>query len=330
MQKLKAAVIGVGNMGKHHARNYFESNKSNLVAVSDLNEELGIEIARKFNAKFYSNYHELLSEEKPDLVSVVVPTKFHLRAGLDVLNAGAHLLLEKPISSTIDEGWQLINKATEKKLKFTVGHIERFNPVVTLLKKLIDSGELGSISSIVAKRVGTAPPQIKDANVVIDLAVHDIDIISYLMGRQPDKVFASGGKAITEDREDHAEIFLFYGQVGCFVQVNWLTPIKIRTLSVTADKGYVELNYATQKLAVYKSVQHKEVNSFGEFTTRYGEPEFNETSGSGVEPLKLEIESFLDSIIQGKDPSVSGKDGLKALMIAEKAIQSIRKGETIQ
>lgn len=327
MKKIKAAVIGVGNMGKHHARNYFELRDVNLVGISDLDLALGQEIASKYECKYYSDYKQLLVQERPQLVSVVVPTRYHLQVGLDVIQAGANLLMEKPIAFTSEDGNKLITEANRNKVKISVGHIERFNPAVRELKKMVDRGDLGEITSIVTRRVGTFPPQIRDANVVIDLAVHDIDVINYILNRQPDFIFASGGHALIEDREDHAEIFMKYGKVGCFVQVNWITPIKIRTLSVTGNKGSVEVNYVTQKLTVHKSVINKQPDTFGEFLIKFGETKTEELSASGEEPLKLEVKSFIEAIVNDKAPEVTGEDGVRALAIAEKALLSISTGE---
>ena len=189
MKKIRVAVIGVGLMGQNHARVYTELPNCELVAVSDLDEEKAKAVASKFNCKYYTDHKELVEKEKVEAVSIAVPTKNHKEVAIDVIKKNLNLLLEKPISNNVKDAEDIIKKAKEKKVKFLVGHIERFNPAVTKLKKIIDEDKIGPICSIIAKRVGTFPPRIKDANIVIDVSVHDIDIIRYLMGRNPDKVW---------------------------------------------------------------------------------------------------------------------------------------------
>jgi len=331
MSKLNVAVIGVGNMGQHHTRIYSVLKGVNLVAVSDIDEKTGKKIAKNFRCKYFKDYNEMLSKENNiDVISIAVPTKLHKKVSLDVIKFKKHLLIEKPIASTTKEAEIIIKAAKENKVKLTVGHIERFNPAVQEFKKIIKRGDLGEIISIIAKRVGIFPPQIKDSNVIIDLAVHDIDILNYLLSQQPFKIFTQGRKALTNQREDSAEIFLFYNKISGFIQVNWITPVKIRTLAITGSKGYAELNYITQKLEFYQSRYKKSVDNFGEFVIKFGEPVKKEIKINRKEPLLCEIESFLECIKKDKTPLVTGEDGLKSLMIAEKALKSLKDNKVIK
>ena len=193
------------------------------------------------------------------------------------------VLVEKPIAATSSEGEELAHAAESSGLVLAVGHVERFNPAVGLLRELIDAGAVGPITSCVARRVGVMPPRVRDADIVVDLAVHDIDVLSYLLGSQPDRVRATGGRAWLSDRTDHAEILLDYGGVGCFIQVNWLTPVKIRTLAVTGEGGYCELNYVTQEVLHYRAPVPGPVDTFEEFVRRYGE-----TQAELVSPVRSE------------------------------------------
>ncbi|MBW2993530.1 Gfo/Idh/MocA family oxidoreductase, partial [Candidatus Woesearchaeota archaeon] len=160
---LNVAIIGVGNMGKHHARTYSKIEKVRLVAVSDIDEIKGRSIAERYGCKFYKSYNEMLEKENIHLVSVVIPTKFHEKVALDVIEKGTNLIIEKPISDTIMGAERIIRKARENNVKLAIGHIERFNPAVQRLKEIINEGRLGEITSIIARRVGLFPPQIKDA-----------------------------------------------------------------------------------------------------------------------------------------------------------------------
>jgi len=327
---INVAVIGVGNMGKYHVRTYSIFKKVNLVAVSDIDEKIGKKIAKEFNSKYYKDYNEMLNKENIDAVSIAVPTKLHKKVVLDVIKFKKHLLIEKPIASTIKEARTIIESAKKAKVKLTVGHVERFNPAVQELKKIIKNGKLGKVISVIARRVGIFPPQIKDTNVIIDLATHDIDILSYLLNRQPTEVFTRGRKILTNQREDSAEIFLSYNGVSGFIQVNWITPVKIRILSVTGSKGYAELNYVTQKLELYQSRYKKKVDNFGEFIIRFGEPIKKEIKINRKEPLLCELESFMKCIKENTQPQVTGEDGLKALIVAEKAFKSLRDNKVIK
>lgn len=325
---LRVAVIGVGNMGRHHVRNYSEIENADLIAIADPNEELGRKMAEEHDCGYYADYREMVEKEKLDAVTVVVPSKLHHEVGLFTLEHGLHTLMEKPIAMTKEESLDLIEAAKKNKVNLMIGHIERFNPGVIKLKEVIDRGRLGRVVSVIARRVGVMPPQIRDANVLVDLGVHDIDIISYLLGLYPDRITANGGKALLNHREDYAEIFLNYGDVNGIVQVNWVTPVRIRSLAVTGTEGYAELNYLTQKLTVYKSVYTKETDGFGEFLIRYGDPETEDIEVDREEPLKMEIESFLSSITSGTPVVTTGEDGLKALVSALQAGEDIAKRST--
>src|SRR3990172_3883340 len=157
---IKVAVIGVGAMGRNHARVYAELDGVELVGVADSNQELANDVADKYRVKAYGSYQELLKQERPDAVSVVVPTAMHEEVGTIALQSGAHVLIEKPIASTVEEGKRLIALAEELGRKLTVGHIVRFNPAIRALRQKLQAGELGRIFQIVCRRVGPFPARI--------------------------------------------------------------------------------------------------------------------------------------------------------------------------
>ncbi len=322
IEKTRLAVIGLGNMGKHHARNYSLMENVQLVAVCDLNRELADATAKKFNCKAYYDYREMLQEEQLQAVSIAVPTTFHKEVALICIDRNLDVLIEKPIASTIQDAEEIIAKAQEKKVLLQIGHIERFNPAVKKLKEIICAGKLGEITSIIARRVGTVPMQIRDANVVVDLAVHDIDIINYLYEDKAEAILGNIGKAMIEKREDYAEIFLKYGNRSGYIQVNWITPIKIRNLSVTGSKGYAELNYITQELVVYESNYTKEmVDEYGDSVIKFGIPNKTQVGVEAIEPLYLELQDFVKCVNTRERPLVTGEIGLEALRIALEVLQ---------
>lgn len=313
----RVGVIGLGNMGKHHARNYADMIGVELVAVCDVSQDLAEATARKFSCRAYCTYQEMLARERLDAVSVVVPTKLHKEVAVACMSRGIHVLVEKPIAGTIADGEAIISAAKQYGVLLQIGHIERFNPAVQRLKQIMDDGKLGEVTSIIARRVGAVPVQVRDANVVVDLAVHDIDVINYLYGVEADSIMGNVGKAMIEKREDYAEIFLKYGLRSGFVQVNWITPIKIRNLSVTGSKGYAELNYITQELVVYESNYTKEVvDEYGDYVITFGIPNKTHIGIEVREPMFLELQSFLKCVKTGETPLVTGEIGLQVLRIA--------------
>lgn len=313
---LNAAVIGIGNMGRNHARIYSQLKGSDLVAISDINESAGMVLSDEYGCMYYKDYSEMLKREKIDAVSVCVPTSLHYRVAKDVINSKINLLIEKPITAELQEAERLVKLAKEMNVKLAVGHVERFNPAIRMLKKIIDVGRLGKITSILARRVGLFPPNIKDSNVIIDLAVHDIDIFNYLLNRLPNSIYSRSGRGIIRGREDYAGLFLTYGSVNAMIEVNWITPVKIRALNVTGTEGYASLNYITQDLIVYKNNYEKIYDRFGDFVLKFGRPKTLHVRIKKDEPLKLELRDFLACIRNNREPVVSGADGINALKIA--------------
>jgi predicted dehydrogenase len=325
---LKAAVIGIGSMGKNHARIYSDLDNVELVAVADVNKDVVTALSKKYHVKGYSDYKEMLKNEKLDLVSVVVPTELHKQVALDAINRGIHVLLEKPIAKTIEEGKEIINKATEKKVKLMIGHIERFNPAVIELKKQID--DVGEIYKIVVERVSPFPLRITDVGVVIDLSVHDIDIINYLLQSEVTSIYAETQQRVHPKHEDSLTAILKYkNKVIAVLNVDWLSPTKKRQLTVIGNKGMFKINYLTQDIYFYENkAVKKEEYEFGQIGVSEGN--MTKIHIDTKEPLKQEIEAFIQSINQNIESPVSGEDGLKALFIANKILEAGKEHKIIK
>jgi len=319
---MKVGVIGTGVMGKNHVRIYSEMPGVRLVGIADPDEKTGRSMARKYKCRYFRDHLELMEKAKPDAVSVCVPTSLHYSVSKDLIKGGVSILVEKPITKDVRDAEELVRLAKKAGVRLAVGHIERFNPAVQHLKRMIDKGSLGKITSILARRVGLFPPRIKDANVVIDIAVHDIDVFNYLLGKTPTSISASAGKALINDREDYADIFLKYNGTNGIIEVNWITPVKIRVLNVTGTKGYAELNYITQDLTMYESIYTKTYDEFGDFVVKFGEPKKRHIKIRKQEPLKLELADFIRAVRSGGQPLVTGEDGLTVLKIATEIIKS--------
>lgn len=322
MEKLKVGVIGIGNMGKHHARIYHEFDDVELVAISDIDKNLGMKVSKQYGCKYYSDYLDLLKNKEIQAVSIVVPTKLHKKVALDAMRYKKNILLEKPIAETIEDANEIIKSAKKSNVKLFIGHIERFNPAVQKLKQVISEGRIGKITSIIARRVGLPPAKINDTNVLLDLAVHDIDIINYLLEKEPEVINATSYNSVITSTKDRAEIFLKHGDVSSFIQVNWITPIKIRNLAITGTNGYAELDYINQHLILYtngSSNGNLIFENYDEFLRKFS-PDKIEIGISKEEPLKNEIKEFLNCIANDIKPMMSGEEAVSALKIALQAI----------
>lgn len=321
MNKLKVAVVGLGNMGRHHVRNYSEIPEAELVAVCDQNQDRLKEFSTTYQVKGYQDLAEMIEGCDLDAVNITASTTHHYELAMLALSKGVHVLVEKPIAQTVEQANEMIALAKENQLILAVGHIERFNPAVQKLKSLLDSGDFGEVTSLIARRVGGFPTQIKDANVVIDLAVHDIDIFYYLLGKQPTEVLSHTGIALTKGREDHAEIFLKYGSQSGFIQVNWITPVRIRKLVITGTLGYIEVDYINQKIQAIKSDITREYDIDGNFLVSFQDSKEMPVSFISEEPLKQELKHFL-SVIRGEtELIVSGEVGRDSLAVALDALR---------
>ncbi len=308
---MRASVIGVGVMGQYHARIYSELEDVELVAIADLDEKRGREISELYDAEYYSDYLEMINKEDPNLASVCVPTSLHKEVGLEALKRGINILVEKPIASSIKEADELIKTAEEVDLKLMVGHVERYNPAVQKLKELLNKEELGKPILASTRRVGPFVPRVRDVGIIIDTATHDIDVISYLVGSRVNTIFARAGK-IRHKLEDHAIILMgFENGFSGSVEVNWFTPHKTRELTLTGTKAIAELDYITQELKIYED----------EWTKI---PKIEKK-----EPLKLELQHFIECIKKDKKPLTDGTEGKKILDIALKATESARQGQTL-
>jgi len=317
------AVIGVGNIGFQHARLYASMEGVNLVGISDINEKIGKKVAKQFKTKYYKNYLDLLKNEKIDAISIAVPTAFHKDVSLEVIPYVKKILIEKPIADNTKNAKKIVKAAKKYKAKISVGYVERFNPIFAELKKILNKEQIGKPISIIIKRVGLFPPNAKNADVVTDLATHDIDILNYFFNTEPKLIVATGGKLL-HDNYDYSEILYNYKGIKCFIQTNWITPVKIRSITITGSKGYLEANYITQEITLYKNIYKKTFINFSDFVLKFGKPKMKNLVVTKIEPLKLELQTFL-GLEKSGIKLASEKEGLLALELAEKAKNYISK-----
>lgn len=308
---IRVGVIGTGAMGQNHVRIYREMEDVELAGISDVDQQRVEAMAVQFNTKGFTDYKEMFAEGL-DAVSIVVPTKLHKQVVLDALEAGLNVLVEKPIADTLENADLMIEAAKKAGKILMVGHIERFNPAVIKLKELIDSEILGKVVSISTRRVGPYNPRIRDVGVILDIGVHDIDIVSYLYGRRVNHVYAVAGADI-HSFEDHASIILRMDhEFAGVVETNWLTPHKVRKLTAIGIKGVAYLDYIDQTVETHNNgwIQKAKIKE--------------------SEPLKNELEHFIDCVATGKAPKTCGEDGKHALEVAMAAIRSYEEERLVE
>ena len=324
MQKI--GIIGSGSMGKNHVRVCTELETVELFGVADTDKITAKKVAEKFGTKAFLDYRELLPEI--DAAIVATPTVTHHKIAMDLLNNGRHVLVEKPICDSIEKAEELMKKAEKEGLILAVGHIERHNPAVKFVKDLTQSKRIGELITLTSKRVSNLPGRIRDVGVIFDFGVHDIDVMRYLAG-EVESVYARAGKFNDMIKyEDHANIVLNFENGICgIVEVNWLTPMKIRKLFLTCSENFVEVDYINQSVTISSS-SFKQINE----SDLYNVPiqyNMNEVALEKKEPLKNEIEDFVDAIERNKKPLATGEDGVMALKIAEAAIASYKSGRAV-
>jgi len=329
---MRVAVIGVGSMGFNHLRVYSELEGVEVVGISDVSAERLELLKARFQVPTYSDYRKLIEEQKPDAVSITVPTSEHEQVATFALRAGVHVLVEKPIASTVEEGQRLIDLAQEVDRKLMVGHIIRFNPAIQELKARLEAGELGKIFQIFCRRAGPFPARIRDVGVVVDLAPHDVDIMRFLTGMDPLRVFAETEQRIHTDHEDMLfGLLRFPHGITAALEINWLTPTKIRETLVLGEKGMFRVDDLLQDLYFFENSQASGELWAGIKSIRgVSEGKMIRYALKRQEPLKAEIEAFLDAVRNDTDVPVSGEDGLKALRLSLALVESGVKHQVIE
>lgn len=313
MKKIGIAVIGTGFWGKNHARIYKELAETELIAICDIDAERAKAVANQFGAKPYTNPTKMLQNKDVEAVSVCTWSTSLAKEALRALKAGKHVLVEKPMAANVKQARMLAETAKKEELHLTVGFLMRFIPGIQHMKKAIKDKTVGELVCAAAKRVSQWPERIGDVGVVKDTAIHDIDAIGYLFNEDPIAVYAKTGNMKTKKFEDYAQILLtFEGGKTAFIESNWLTPYKTRTLVATGSEAIMKLDYITQELTIE--------NAKETLQPRY----------PMQEPLKLELQHFANCIARKEKPLITATDGLKALTIAEAALKSSATGKLIK
>jgi predicted dehydrogenase len=301
---LRVGVVGVGVMGSNHARVFAGLPGTELVAVADPDRKQAEFVARTLGCGSVANVEELLDREV-DAITIAAPTHLHRDIALMCIRRGVHVMVEKPIASSVDEGRQIIGAARHAGVTLMVGHVERFNPAVEAIKEAI-RGE--DILSIAITRVGPFPPRMSNVGVVIDLAVHDIDLICWFTDSRIIEVQPQLSSAVAE-REDIALLqFRTASGVLAHINTNWLTPFKARNVTVATRGKYVMGDLLTRQVTECFGFQPD-----GSYSMRH-------LSVGHAEPLRAELLAFVRAVRSGSTPAVTGDEAVASLEIATRCL----------
>jgi predicted dehydrogenase len=313
MDPVRVGVVGVGHLGQHHARNYSELDGCRLVGVVDVDHKTATRIASNLRTQAFFDYRMLIGQV--DAVSIVVPTVAHYEVARAFLDAGVHVMVEKPITSTVKEARELIDLARERKVILQVGHIERFNVAIIKLQEVLTEPKF-----IESHRLGPYDARVRDVGVVLDLMIHDIDIILHLV-RSPVVSIDAVGVPILSAREDIANARIKF-ENGCTANltVSRVTPTRMRKIRIFQPSTYVSVDYQNQSMEVY---QREEISG-----ADTGEPAAQirrrRLRIKKQEPLKLELSHFLQCVREGVSPAVTGEQGSNALEVAIRIVEQIQ------
>lgn len=310
-EPIRVGVIGVGNMGQHHTRILSMLKDVEMVGVSDVNVERGIDTASKYRVRFFEDYRDLLPHV--DAVCVAVPTRLHHSVGMACLQAGVHVLIEKPIAASIVEAESLVNAAAESQCILQVGHIERFNPAFQELSKVLKTEELLALE---AHRMSPYSQRANDVSVVLDLMIHDIDLLLELAAAPVVRLTASGSRASGSGYLDYVTATLgFANGIVATLTSSKVTHRKIRRIAAHCKNSLTEADFLNHEILIHRQTTANCMTDYGQVLYRQ-DGLIEKVYTSNIEPLHAELEHFVACVRGGNQPSVGGEQALKALRLA--------------
>jgi predicted dehydrogenase len=314
METLRVGVIGLGRMGQRHCRVYSNLRRAHLAGVFDVSRQVALRTARQYDVPYFADLDELLGSV--DAVSLATPTPTHLELGARCLKRGVHVLVEKPLAETAEQAEQLARLAEGSGLRMQVGHIERFNPAYTELKNVLEGNIVLAIN---VRRLSAYESSNADVDVILDLMIHDFDLVLNLLGQEPNDVTALGLSAHGHS-VDHAVVHMNY-DTGPLVSLtaSRVTEQKVRSIEVTLADAYVECDLLNKTIEVHRSTIGEYLNHNPEGVKYRQESVVERLHVPAFEPLFLELQSFVDSIVDNKPTAVSGQDGVAAMRVADAA-----------
>lgn len=310
-QPIRIGVIGVGNMGQHHTRVLSLLKDVELIGVADINVERGLDTASKYRVRFFEDYLDLLPFV--DAVCIAVPTRLHHQVGISCLKAGVHVLIEKPIAASIAEAESLVNAAAEYDRILQVGHIERFNPAFQELNHVLKTEELLALE---AHRMSPYSHRANDVSVVLDLMIHDIDLLLELANSQVVKLTASGSRASDSGYLDYVTATLgFANGIVANLTASKVTHRKIRSIAAHCKNSLTEADFLNNEILIHRQTTADYMTDYGQVLYRQ-DGLIEKVYTSNIEPLHAELEHFVTCVRGGNQPSVGGEQALKALRLA--------------
>ena len=309
MNSVRVGVVGVGHLGVHHARVYSEILGADLVGLVDIDEQRVHTVAENLGVPAYTDLDKFLDDAKPDALSIVVPTSMHFEVAKKAMERGVHLLIEKPVTASTDEAGELLRIASDRDLILQVGHIERFNSAVQYVKNMVNDPIY-----IQSRRMGPFSSRISDVGVILDLMIHDVDIILSIVNSEIEDI-STMGRCVRTEHEDIASAQIkFKNGTIAHILVSRVSEKRMRTLEITEPERYLLVNYETQDLTLHHCVQQPgrglvEVVEHPVFPKR--------------EPLKLELQDFVSCIREGREPLVGLRDGKRALEVCVYMLRQI-------
>lgn len=325
LDPIRIGVIGVGNMGQHHTRVLSMLKDVELVGVADLNVERGLDTASKYRVRFFEDYRDLI--EHVDAVCIAVPTRLHYAVGMTCLQAGIHVLIEKPIAASITEAESLVNVAAESHRILQVGHIERFNPAFQELSKILKTEELLALE---ADRMSPYSDRANDVSVVLDLMIHDIDLLLELAGSIVTKLTASGSRASDSGYLDYVTATLgFANGIVATLTASKVTHRKIRRIAAHCRHSLTEADFLNNEILIHRQTTANCLTDYGQVLYRQ-DGLIEKVYTSNIEPLHAELEHFVSCVRGGNQPSVGGEQALKALRLASLIEHMALDGQTWQ
>lgn len=314
MNALRVGVIGVGHLGYHHARIYSELLETRLAGVMDIDDQRAVSVGEMLQVPYFSDLDEFLEKASPDALSIVVPTVAHYEVAKKVMERGIHVLIEKPVTKTVDEAEELLKMAAQKNLVLQVGHIERFNSAVQYVR-----GICKPPLYIQTRRLGPFSSRVADVGVVLDLMIHDIDIILSLVGSEISEISAYGRSVFTEHEDIASAHLTFKNGAISHILVSRASEKRLRTLEIMERERYITLNYETQDVSIHRCIRN---NGMGLMEV-IEHPVFPKH-----EPLKMELQHFISCVKEGRQPMVGIADGKRALEIAVEVLRQINKNKS--
>ncbi len=312
---LRLGLAGLGSMGRNHLRVISNHPQTELTAISDPDAAALEAALSQTGARGFADPLAMIEEANLDGVVLAAPTTAHVSLALAAIERGLPVLVEKPLAATVEDGLMIVNAARKQGVRVQVGHVERYNPAVLEMGRLLREGWLSTIYAITCRRAGPFPARIRDVGVTVDLGTHDVDMLCWIADERPVRVYAETAQRLHATHEDLTFGLMHFpsGAIG-FLDVDWLTPVKRRSLVAVGEEGMFELDYLTQKLTFTRSNVERPQMIRGYATTFSGD--VAEIPITNVEPLRAELDEFVRVLRTGDRPYVDAEDGLWAVAIA--------------